>query len=248
MTSAGSSRTEVPLAVAARDLEDDERDRGDRGGVEEPEARPRRARGDDADEHGRRGRGDEQREREPLAGEDAARQDLADRRAGPLGDDRAAEQPDGEADRRPRQRERGRLGDGDERELPAAGAVPGEPAAGGEQIGPQRHRREQREREQERRGLAADDAEPAARGRLVACASRSSSTGATRSKLDVRPGARSAPRDAGGQVVHLPQPRPAGAERRHPGVAAVDAVERGAAASQRATPSARKSGGGGGRW
>ena len=74
-----------------------------------------------------------------------------------------AEYADREPDRRPRDRERARLRHRDERDLPAAGAVPGETPARRREVGAQRHRRQEREREQERRRLAADDAEPAAR-------------------------------------------------------------------------------------
>ena len=150
------------------------------------------------------------------------------RRAGPVGDERPAERSDRESHDRAGESERGRLRNGQERELPAAGAVPGEPAAGGGEIGAKRHRRQEREREQQRGRLAADDAEPAPGGPagglgLSQLLDRRDQVEARRHGLEL--GART--RDAGGEVVHLPQPRASGFERSHPRIAAKDDVESG---------------------
>ena len=67
---------------------------------------------------------------------------------------------------------------------------------------------------------------PAAR--LVACASRSSSTGATRSKLDVTDlELRTRLRHTGREIVDLPEARLPRSQRGDPGVAAVERFERG---------------------
>ena len=82
---------QVSLAVSARDLEHDERRRGDCGRIEQPEPRPRPPRRDDPDEHGGRSCRDDDCEHEPLARENAAEEHVRHRRAGTLGHDGAAE-------------------------------------------------------------------------------------------------------------------------------------------------------------
>ena len=143
-----------------------------------------------------------------------------------MGDERPAERAHRKSHDRARESERGRLRNRHERELPAARAVPREPAAGGGEIGAKRHRGQECEREQQRRRLAADDAEPAPGGpacglRLAQLLDRRDQIEARRHRLEL--GART--RHAGGEVVHLPQPRPSGFERNHPRVAAIGDVE-----------------------
>ena len=207
---------------------DDEHDRSDRGGVEEAEPGLRGPRRHDADEDsGGRGRHD-RREHDPFSGEDAACEHVGHRDAGSLRHDGAAEQADDKPDRRPENCQSSRLGDGHERELPAARSVPGEPTPGREQVGAKRHRRQQREGEEQRGRLAADDAEPAPgrsgrRLRLPQLLDRGEQVERERAGLQLR----ARLRDVGGEIVDLPEPRRPGAERRHPGVAPEDAVERG---------------------
>ena len=147
-------------------------------------------------------------------------------------DERPAERADRKSQDRARESERRRLRHRHERELPAARAVPREPTAGGGKIGAKRHRRQECEREQQRCCFAADDAQPAPCGpagglRLAQLLDRRDQIEARRHRLEL--GART--RDAGGEVVHLPQPRPPGFERNDPRVAAVEASRAGAPAS-----------------
>ena len=134
------------------------------------------------------------------------------------------------------------------RELLPTRAVPGESAARRREVGTQGHRGESA---RAKRSAAASPPTipsllPAAR--LVACASRSSSTGATRSKLDETACSsdQGHQRDARGEIVDLPEAA-AVQERSAPPRRSRVVSSAGDPAST-STPSARKRGGGGGRW
>ena len=218
---------EVAFAAAARELERDEHRRGERGRIQQAEPRPGSAyRGGGDEDRGADGC-DEHGEPEPLPGEDAADEDVTDRGAGALGGDRAHEHRERKPDQRPAEREHARLGDGQQRELPPTRAVPGESAARRREVGTQRHRGKECEGEEERSRLAADDPEPppgctARRLRFAELLDGSDEVEAGRHRLQLGPGLC----DARGEIVDLPEPRPARSERHHPGVAPEDRVER----------------------
>ena len=113
-------------------------------------------------------------------------------------------------------------------ELPRAGAVPGQTHVSRAHVTPKAPRREQREREQERRRLPADEEQPL--GRDVGRALRGAELllgGVDREPArDLRElGPR--PLHLTEQRVDLPQPRAAGRDRPDPCIRAVDARERG---------------------
>ena len=220
---------EISLVVAPPQLEEDEQDCAERSRVDERKANRSeagRAGGHSRNEDTRRCGRDEQREPEPLERESAAGQDVPDRRTGPVRDEHPSERAHRDPHDRARKGESGRFGNRQQRELPAAGAVPGKPATGSGEVGAERHRRKEREREQQRGRLPADDAQPPsccpAGGLSVAqLLDRRDQIEARRHSLEL--GARA--RDAGSQVVHLPQPGLSCLERNHPGIAAKDHVE-----------------------
>ncbi len=246
----GQQQGQVAVSFPSHELEGDEADRRERRRVQEPEAGSRGSRGDGADEDTGRGGRDEQCQPEPFGGEDAAGEHRR-RRARLPARRRARLRP-------PRPRARS--------PSPPPRARPTRPTVTSASCQPRAPYQASRLRaaaRSVRSVIAASSANanssaaaspptipsrrPAAR--LVACASRSSSTGAMRSKLDVtdcsseRACATPAARSSTSQSRGSP-----GRERRDPGVAAKDRVQRRKLRRASPTPSARKSGGGAGRW
>ena len=114
--------------------------------------------------------------------------------------------------------------DGEQAELPALGAGPGEARAGRVQVAPHAAGCEQREREKERRRLAADEQQPARADRGAPLGGAKLLLGEARGER-ARVGEKLGPRplDVPDEVVHLPEARMSRRKRPDPGVAAVRA-------------------------
>ena len=146
---------------AAEQRSDDERDRADSGDVEQAEAAlgPGRHRRGDRDDQ-RREHDDARREREPGRRENALAEHGTDGSACAARRQRSDDDADEPADQRAGDGDDRALGDGEEPQLPAPRAVPGEPPPGRLEIAPHAPRREHREGEEQRRRLAADEQQP----------------------------------------------------------------------------------------
>ena len=121
--------------------------------------------------------------------------------------------------------------------MPAPRAVPGEPAPGRLEITPHAPCREHRESEQQRRRLAADEQRAAARRRWQHARRRAAPRRAPRTLKPAETDGQRRPAALAlaDEVADLPEPRPAGRERPHPGVAPVG-VGDGRRARQRFDP------------
>ena len=185
-----------------------------------PGARKREEQDDDRGDHEQHGR------RKPARSEHGVAQDLSDRRPGPVCEHRDREDPDPPADDDARERGRARLRPGKHAELIPARAEPRQPLPGALDVAAHPGRGQDREREQERRGLAADEQQPPPRdlARLPRCGELVDRRGQVEEER-FRAQRRAGPRRGGRELVDLPGMHAVGGERRRPGVGAVEALE-----------------------
>jgi hypothetical protein len=203
----------------------EERPAGDDVGRCDATALARRQRDDERDER-RRHDGDGPGEREPAGRGHALRQHRADRGTREPGGERADRAPHDPAHDDPAERHGRALARREQPELPGPRPVPREAAPRVDDVAAEAACSEQREREQQRGGLAADE-EQAPAGDVRAPLGFAELL--LRGGDCVRPGAcgEGSPGllDAADEAVDLPKPRPARRQRPHPRVAAIRARE-----------------------
>ena len=162
---AGGERGRARRAPGDPDHDRDERaDRGDVGDRHPDASDPRGGRAQHGGDQQRRHEREAEPDEEPGRRESRVCQHGSDGRAGSPGQRRREPDSDGAAEEGSGDRDDGGLGEGAELELPRRSAEPGEPAPRRLDVPSQARRREQREREQQRDGLAAEQQQAPLRG------------------------------------------------------------------------------------
>ena len=221
----------VGVHVAARQREQHGAEGSERGDVERrdppaAERSARRAQREQQDDH----RGDDEQRggREPAGGEHRVAQDLPDGRSGPVGEDGDGQHAEPPADDHARERGGARLRAREDTQLVPPRAEPRQALPDTLDVAAHPGRGQDREREQERRGLAAHEQQPLP-GDLSGLP-RGGELVHRRGEIEeerLRAQRRAGPRGGGGEVVDLPRMHAVGGERRRPRVRAVEALEPG---------------------
>ena len=222
-------RQTLLVEVAAEQGDDDDCERAEGGSVQRGEGAP--AEGDrlgpqGGEEHERERGGDRQSGQEARGRERRVCQHVTDRRPCPRGNRGSGNRSQRPTDEGSADCDHRRLHAREDRELPAPGAEPREPLPCRLAVTAHTHGGEDREGEEERRGLAAHQEEPAPGDAARLCSSPQLFDGrgeveCARRCLERRAGPDRIP----GQPVDLPGPDRSVFERRHPCVAAVHGVE-----------------------
>ncbi len=219
----------VGVHVAARQREQHCAEGSERGDVErrDPPAAEwsaRRAQREEQDDHGRDH--EQYGGREPAGGEHRVAEDLADRRSGPVGEDGDSQHAEPPAQDDARERRGTRLRPREDTQLVPTRAEPRQALPDTLDVAAHPGRGQDREREQERRGLAAHEQQPLTRD--LSGLPRGGELVHRRGEIQeerLRAQRRTSPRRGGGEVVDLPRMHAVGGERRRPRVRAVEALE-----------------------